>query len=208
MQLVELRVKEFADVMASDAPAPGGGSAAALAGALGAALTAMVGALTLGKKKYEDCQALAEEVQAGAVRLKDELTAAVDRDTEAFNVISAAFSMPKETEEEKTARSEAIQNGLAACIESPLTIMAMSHEALGLAERLLGGFNESAASDLGVSALMLRAGLLGAWLNVRINLGSLKDKEKAAVYEARAREILEKALPLADSIYRRIEEML
>lgn len=208
MKLVELSVKEFADIMASGAPAPGGGSAAALAGSLGAALTSMVCALTLGKKKYEAVRAQTEELGAAARGLKDALAGAVDRDTEAFNVISTAFSMPKETEEEKAARSEAIQNGLAACIESPLLIMEMSYQALCLAEQLLGGFNESAASDLGVSALMLRSGLLGAWLNVRINLGGLKDREKADLYEAQAKEILEKALPLADSLYQRIEEML
>ncbi|MBR0026085.1 MAG: cyclodeaminase/cyclohydrolase family protein, partial [Clostridia bacterium] len=109
MKLAELRVDEFASILASDAPAPGGGSAAALEGALGAALTAMVCSLTVGKKKYADYQELAEATQKKAGELKDRFIDVMDRDTEAFNIVSAAFGMPKETDEEKAARSAAIQ---------------------------------------------------------------------------------------------------
>ncbi len=177
MELIRLTVKDFADTMASDAPAPGGGSAAALAGALGAALTAMVSSLTIGKKKYAEHEAHAKEIQARASELKDLLLTAVDKDTEAFNIISDAFSMPKGTDEEKAARSAAIQAGLAACVESPLQIMTYSSEALHLIEASLGRFNTSAASDLGVAVLELRTAVLGAWLNVLINLSNMKDKD-------------------------------
>ena len=81
-------------------------------------------------------------------------------------------------------------------------------EVLRLAEQVIGGFNTSSASDLGVGVLLVRAGLSGAWLNVKINLGSLKDREKAAAYEAEARALLDEALPLADELYRQIEQML
>ncbi len=207
MELVKLTVEEFSKVMASDAPAPGGGSAAALAGALGSGLTAMVSALTIGKKKYADVQDLVTATQAKANALQEELVAAIDSDTEAFNVISAAFGMPKGTDEEKAARSAAIQEGLIACIESPLRIMELSAEAVKLAEGICGKANASAASDLGVSVLMLGTALRGAWLNVLINLGSLKDKEKAEVYRAKGEAILESA-GLSDKLFAKIEESL
>lgn len=104
MKLVEMKVNEFVDLMASDEPAPGGGSAAALEGALGAALTAMVCALTVGKKKYADVQELAIESQKKGNELKAQFVDVIDRDTEAFNAVSAVFAMPKDTDEEKAAR--------------------------------------------------------------------------------------------------------
>ena len=109
MKLVEMKGNEFVDLMASDEPAPGGGSAAALEGALGAALTAMVCALTVGKKKYADVQELAIESQKKGNELKAQFVDVIDRDTEAFNAVSAVFAMPKDTDEEKAARKAAIQ---------------------------------------------------------------------------------------------------
>ena len=207
-KLVDLAICDFSDVLASDAPAPGGGSCAALAGVLGTALSSMVAELTAGNKKYAEYEETARAAAKEAAALREKLTDAVDKDTEAFNIVSAAFGMPKETEEEKAARSLAIQEGLAACIESPLSIMELCRDGVLLVKGMMGRFNESAASDLGVAALMLRTGLLGAWLNVKINLGSLKDKEKAAAYEEKARAILSEALPAAEEIYKEIEASL
>ena len=201
MKLAELKTAEFVDLLASDAPAPGGGSAAALEGALGAALTAMVCGLTVGKKKYAEFQELAEEAQKKATDLKARFVDVMDRDTEAFNVVSAAFGMPKETDEEKAARSAAIQKGLEGCTKTPFEMMELAVETLELTASILGKSNDSAASDLGVSALSLRAAVQGAWLNVRINIGSLKNKELAADYQAKGEALLAKALPLADQIY-------
>ncbi len=207
-KLTQLTTESFTELLASDAPAPGGGSASALAAALGAALSGMVSELTLGKEKYAENAPLAESVREKALVLQKDLLTAVDKDTEAFNKVSAAFGMPKSTDEEKAARSAAIQEGLVACIESPLNVMDLCLQALRLTRRLVGHSNESAASDLGVSALMLEAGLKGAWLNVKINLGSLKDKEKAADYETRAKIILEEAAALAEETYLAIEASL
>ena len=201
MKLAELKTAEFVDLLASDAPAPGGGSAAALEGALGAALTAMVCGLTVGKKKYAEFQELAEEAQKKATDLKVRFVDVMDRDTEAFNVVSAAFGMPKETDEEKAARSAAIQKGLEGCTKTPFEMMELAVETLELTASILGKSNDSAASDLGVSALSLRAAVQGAWLNVLINIGSLKNKELAADYQAKGEALLAKALPLADQIY-------
>ena len=201
MKLAELKTAEFVDLLASDAPAPGGGSAAALEGALGAALTAMVCGLTVGKKKYAEFQELAEEAQKKATGLKVRFVDVMDRDTEAFNVVSAAFGMPKATDEEKAARSAAIQEGLKGCTKTPFEMMELAAETLELTASVLGKSNDSAASDLGVSALSLRAAIQGAWLNVLINIGSLKDTALAEDYRAKGEALLAKALPLADEIY-------
>ena len=208
MKLAELQVSAFADILASDAPAPGGGSAAALEGALGAALTAMVCSLTVGKKKYADYQTLAAQTQAKALELKGRFVDVMDRDTEAFNVVSAAFGMPKETDEEKAARSAAIQKGLEGCTETPFEMMELAVEALELTAAVLGKSNASAASDLGVSALSLRAAIQGAWLNVLINIGSLKNQELAEDYRKRGEALLARALPLADQIYDEVVKTL
>ena len=201
MKLAELTTAGFTDLLASDAPAPGGGSAAALEGALGAALTAMVCSLTVGKKKYAEHEELARSVQAKANELRTRFVDVMDRDTEAFNVVSAAFGMPKATDEEKAARSAAIQKGLEGCTRTPFEMMELAVETLELTASILGKSNDSAASDLGVSALSLRAAIQGAWLNVLINIGSLKNKELAEDYRQKGEALLAKALPLADEIY-------
>ena len=204
MDMTLATCREFVSVLASDAPAPGGGSAAALEGAIGAALTAMVCGLTKGKKKFAEFNDLAVEAEVKALALKDRFVDVMDRDTEAFNVVSAAFGMPKETDEEKAARSAAIQAGLVKCTETPFEMMQMATETLELTASILGKFNEAAASDLGVAALSLRSGIQGAWLNVLINIGTLKDKELAADFRAKGEALLAKALPLADHIYNTI----
>ena len=208
MKLSELKVTEFCDLLASDAPAPGGGSTAALEGALGAALTAMVCGLTKGKKKFAEFNDLAVEAEVKALALKDRFVDVMDRDTEAFNVVSAAFGMPKETDEEKAARSAAIQKGLEGCTATPFEMMEIAVETLELTDSILGKSNDSAASDLGVSALSLRAAVQGAWLNVLINIGSLKNKELAEDYRVKGEALLAKALPLADKIYAEVVTML
>ena len=208
MKLADLKVTEFVDLLASDAPAPGGGSAAALEGAGGAALTAMVCGLTKGKKKFAEFNDLAVEAEVKALALKDRFVDVMDRDTEAFNVVSAAFGMPKETDEEKAARSAAIQKGLEGCTATPFEMMEIAVETLELTDSILGKSNDSAASDLGVSALSLRAAIQGAWLNVLINIGSLKNKELAEDYRVKGEALLAKALPLADKIYAEVVTML
>ncbi|MBR6378318.1 MAG: cyclodeaminase/cyclohydrolase family protein [Oscillospiraceae bacterium] len=204
MELSELTVRSFANLLGSDAPAPGGGSAAALAGSLGAALSAMVSALTLGRKKYEDSQALAQEGFERASALKEAFLEAMERDTEVFNAFSAAMALPRESAEEKAARADAMQRALHDCIASPLRMMELSLEAIRLTEKLLGKTNVNALSDLGVAALMLEAAVRGAWLNVRINLGSLKDENAAKAYRTRGEALLEDTEVLAQAVYERV----
>lgn len=207
MKLADMQVTQFCDVLATDAPAPGGGSTAALEGALGAALTAMVcGLTTVGKsrEKYAEYQEFVLASQKKALDLKARFVDVMDRDTEAFNVVSAAFGMPKATDEEKAARSAAIQKGLEGCTRTPFEMMELAAETLELTAELLGKTNDSAASDLGVSALSMRAAIQGAWLNVLINIGSLKNKELAEDYRKKGEALLAKALPLADQIYQNV----
>lgn len=204
MKLAEMQVTEFVNLMASDAPAPGGGSAAALEGALGAALTAMVCALTVGKKKYADVQELAVESQKKAEDLKARFVDVMDRDTEAFNAVSAVFAMPKDTDEQKAARKAAMQEALKGCTKTPFEMMQLACETLELTRSLVGRLNASAASDLGCSALALRAAIQGAWLNVLINISGINDEAFAAEYRANGQALLDKALPLADEIYEEI----
>ena len=204
MKLAEMQVTEFVNLMASDAPAPGGGSAAALEGALGAALTAMVCALTVGKKKYADVQELAVESQKKAEDLKARFVDVMDRDTEAFNAVSAVFAMPKDTDEQKAARKAAMQEALKGCTKTPFEMMQLACETLELTRSLVGRLNASAASDLGCSALSLRAAIQGAWLNVLINISGIADEAFAAEYRKNGEAPLAKALPLADEIYEEI----
>lgn len=128
MELAELTVRGFTEEIASASPAPGGGSAAALAGAVGAALTAMVSGLTLGRKKYEAVQELALRAQAQADALRKRLLAAMEQDTQAFLQSARHYAMPKQTPEEKQARSSAIEQGLKACTQPPLAVMQLCAE--------------------------------------------------------------------------------
>lgn len=201
MLLAERQVDDFTKVLASDAPAPGGGSAAALSGAVGAALTAMVCTLTAGRKKYAEHEEFVLGVQAEAEALRAQFLDVMDRDTEAFLVISRAYGMPKATDEEKAVRSAAIQAGLVECIKTPMEMMELSLRTVQLTDSLLGRFNTSSASDLGVGALSLRAAVQGAWLNVLINIGSLKDRELADSYRAQGETLVQQVLALADHVY-------
>ncbi|MBR1673275.1 MAG: cyclodeaminase/cyclohydrolase family protein [Fretibacterium sp.] len=201
MSLAELQVSTFTERVASDVPAPGGGSVAALEGALGAALGVMAAQLTQGRKKYADFAEHAAEVEKKCEALRGRLLDAMERDNEAFNTVSAAFALPKETEEEKARRSAAIQEGLKVCTQTPLETMELCDEGLQLVASMMGRCNDSCVSDLGVAALSLKAGLQGAWLNVCINIASLKDKAFAGECREKGEALLARAIPAADECY-------
>lgn len=208
MELSELTVASFANLLGSDAPAPGGGSAAALQGALGAALCAMVSALTLGRKKYEDAQQLAEDGYARASELKDAFLSAMERDTEVFQDFSAALALPKTTEDERLARSERMQEALLRCTESPLSVMELCVQSLELTGSLLGKTNVNAVSDLGVAALSLGAALRSAWLNVLINLPGLRQPALADAFREKGEALLQQGVALSGEITRKVENSL
>lgn len=201
MELSELKVSEFIGLLASKAPAPGGGSAAALEGAIGAALGAMVCSLTIGKKKYAEHQELVTASNDSLNALASKYLDVMQRDTEAFNIVSAAFALPKGTESEKAARSAAIQEGLKVCTKTPFEMMELALETLKVVASLVGKSNAGASSDLGVAALSLRSAIQGAWLNVLINIGSIKDVELVNDYRAKGEKLLAESLKIADGIY-------
>jgi formiminotetrahydrofolate cyclodeaminase len=173
--LTEKTVTQFLDELASNSPAPGGGSVAALTGAAGAALASMVCNLTIGKKKYADVQNEMTVVLQQTEQLRKELALLIDKDTDAFNTVMAAFGLPKGTEQEQAARSAAIQEATKSATLVPLQVMKVCDQALAHALTVAKKGNKNSASDAGVAALMLRAGCAGAALNVRINLGGLTD---------------------------------
>ena len=174
-QLINLTLTEFADALGSDETAPGGGSAAALAGALGGALAVMVARLTLGRAKYAAHQDEMAAVEDRGDLLKTRLLALVDADTTAYNRIVDAYKLPKDTEAQKVQRTAAVQSALRIATEVPLAIAEACAEVLDLTVQVAAHGNRTAASDAAVGALLAHAGLLGAAHNVRINLGSLKD---------------------------------
>lgn len=204
MKLTDMQVKEFIDVLASDAPAPGGGSAAALAGAMGSGLAKMVASLTLGKPKYAEHEETVQKIFDRGGELTKQLTDAIDRDTESFDGVSAVFAMPKNTDEEKAARKEAMQKALKEATLVPYHTMELCLESLKVVEMGLGCTNTNAASDLGVASLNLKAAVQGAWLNVLINLAGIRDEEFVNEYRSKGEKILQEALPLADKIYTEI----
>ena len=208
MLLAQMEVETFTDVLSSNTPAPGGGSVAALEGAFGSALSAMVCQLTIGKKKYSDVELFAKEASAQAEQLKKTFLLAMEQDTEAFNELMGAYALPKATEEDKQKRSRAIQERMIACTKSPLKVMELTYEALLLTKSLLHKTNSNALSDLGVSALSLKAASQGAWLNVLINVNSIKDETIAKDLKSKGQTLLSKSIALADEIYLEIEQDL
>ncbi len=170
-------VNEFLNEVASNSPAPGGGSVSALAGSLGAALTSMVCRLTIGKKKYTDVQTEMESILKKSEELRSRLTSVIDEDTEAFGKVMAAFGMAKDTDEQKTVRNKAIQEATRSATLVPLTLMSLCEEGVQLARIVAEKGNKNSLSDAGVALLLLQAASNGAALNVRINLPGLEDQK-------------------------------
>lgn len=208
MKLIELKMNEYLDVLISDAPAPGGGSVSALAGAQGAALMAMVCDLTLAKEKLAEHHDLCRQLKTEATALYEGFARAVDEDTEAYNLVAAAFKMPKGTDEEKAARRKAIADGTLEATKVPLHVMEMASEGLKLAAKLQGNYNRNCDSDYGVGVLNLVTCMRGAWLNVKINLPGVKDEALAAEYEEAGRKMLAEGEATAERIYGEIEAAL
>ena len=185
-KLTALTVKGFADETLRESPAPGGGSVAAYMGALGAALGTMVANLSAHKPGWDDRWEEFSRWADKGVELEAELLHLVDEDTEAFNRIMAAFGMPKNTDEDKRLRSEAIQKATLFAAQVPLETMKASFKAFEICKAMAETGNPNSVSDAGVGALAARAAVLGAGLNVKINASSLKDKaqEEALINEA------------------------
>lgn len=194
----------FIDRLASGDPTPGGGSAAAMAGAAGAALVAMLSRLTVGRKRYADAEARMQAILERAEELRAALTALVQEDAAAFDQVSAAYRLPKASEEELAARAAAIQAALKAATLTPLHTAQACTEVLALAEEAVVRGNVNATTDGGVGALLAHAGLQGAVWNVQVNLGSIED----AVFVEEARRVADQSLADGQASLDRVRQTL
>ena len=193
-ELKDLTVEEFAARTASSAPVPGGGSVAALAGALAAALSEMVANLTIGKVKYAGVEEEMRQLAERGSKLRLELLEGIRKDSTSFGLYMEALAMPKATEEEKIVRREAMQRGLRAATEAPLDIAEAAAGIFPIAEAVVLRGNTGAVTDGLVSAMLARTAVLSALLNVKINLGSIKEEAFAAATAARVKELEKLAL--------------
>jgi glutamate formiminotransferase/formiminotetrahydrofolate cyclodeaminase len=187
--LAKMNLREFCNETLSDSPAPGGGSVAALMGALGASLGGMVANLSAGKRGWDDKLEYFSNWAVKAQQLKDELLSLVDEDTGAFNKVMDAFALPKESAEEKAARAAAIQQATKYAADVPLKVMETASKSYELLAEMAEKGNPASVSDVGVGALATRACIEGAALNVRINLVQLKDEKFKAALTQRIRKI-------------------
>jgi glutamate formiminotransferase/formiminotetrahydrofolate cyclodeaminase len=175
-KLVNMQLNAFADETASESPAPGGGSIAAYVGTLGASLTTMVANLSAHKKGWDDrWQEFSNWAEKGQT-IKNELLQLVDADTNAFNKIMEAMALPKTTEEEKTKRTEAVQQATKYAIEIPFKVMQTAAAGMAIAKAMAQTGNPNSVSDAGVGALCIRTAVMGAFMNVRINASGYSDK--------------------------------
>lgn len=204
--LMELKVDRFLQELASDSPAPGGGSVAALSAALGAALVAMVCRLTIDKPKYADVREQLQDIMSQADDLRQKFSGLVEADSEAFNAVMSAFRLPKETEDQKRERSSAIQQATRRATEVPLEVLSLSARLLEISRVVAEKGNVNSVSDAGVAAEMARGAARGATLNVLINLGSLKDEAFVAGVRQRLSEIAAEVNELYDSVSRMVED--
>ena len=206
--LTELTVKDFLNKVAGSDPVPGGGSIAALNGALASALAAMVANLTIGKKKYaevqEDMQAIAQEAE----ELMTAFTADIDRDSDAYDRVFACFKMPKETDEEKAARSAAIQEATTYAAQVPLEVARRACALMPRIAEVARRGNQNAVTDACVAMMSARNAVLAAVLNVRINLSSLKDQALVARLQAEADELEQQATAREQELLAEVKTML
>jgi len=202
--LVKMNLRELCNETLSDSPAPGGGSVAALMGALGASLGGMVANLSAGKRGWDDKLEYFSDWAVKAQQLKDQLLSLVDEDTAAFNRVMDTFALPKDSAEEKKARSTAIEEATKHAAEVPLKVMETASKSYELLSEMAAKGNPASISDVGVGALATRACIEGAALNVRINLAQLKDEKFKTALANKVQEISESS----DTQFKKISEIV
>jgi len=194
--LLDLNLREFANELSMDSPAPGGGSTAALCGALSASLSSMVSNLTVGKKEYEDVQKDVKDFAVKAQSLKDDFLSAVDLDTEAFNNLMEAFRLKKKTEEQKKESEQAIEEATKEATLIPFEVLKKSVEALELAKQVALKGNRNSLSDAGVAGLAAQTAAEGAYYNIKINLPNIQDEKFKSKITKEATSLRNKAVKL------------
>jgi formiminotetrahydrofolate cyclodeaminase len=194
----------FLDDLASERPTPGGGGAAAVCGAIGAALVSMVANLTIGKKNYEAVWEDLEAVNAKAEALRAELTGAIEEDVVAFNSVMGAYGLPRATDEEKAERTASIQAALKDATLAPLRAVKACFEVMRLSAAVAEKGNLNVISDAGVAVLSANAGLRSAALNVFINAKAIKDRDFAEKQIAEVKALLDQAAETTESVYQTV----
>jgi formiminotetrahydrofolate cyclodeaminase len=207
-KVVKMNIKMFLDELASNSPAPGGGSVAALSGALGAALSSMVCHLTIGKQGYEPVQDEILEMLHKSEELRKHLTDLIDKDTEAFNEVITAMNLPKETEEQKHQRQQVMQTALKHAADVPMETARTCVQVMDIARVIAEKGNKNSISDAAVSVLMAQAGVQAAMLNVRINLSSIKDTDYVQKISTELHELLQNAMEKTAAILGIVETSL
>lgn len=202
----DMSIEAFLEALAARQSTPGGGSAAAVSAAMGAALISMVANFTVGKKGCDEAEAA--RILARSERLRLDLTAAIKADVDAFNQVMAAYGMPRESEAEKAARGPAIQAALKAATDAPLECARLSREVIELSRSAAETGNVNVISDAGVAALTGYAGLKSAALNVYINIGNIKDREFAEDRRARLTSCLAGMEALKEEVYELVKDRL
>ncbi len=194
----------FLDDLASERPTPGGGGAAAVCGAIGAALVSMVANLTIGKKNYEAVSEDLKAVNEKAGLLRAELTRAIEEDVAAFNAVMGAYGLPRATDEDKAKRTAAIQVALKDATLAPLRAVKACFEVVRLSSDVAEKGNLNVISDAGVAALAANAGLRSAALNVFINAKAIKDRDFAEKQLAEVNALLAQAAEMTEQVYRTV----
>ena len=208
MELMNLSCEVFLEDLAGSAPAPGGGGAAALVGAAGAALGNMVGSLTVGKKKYAAVEADILILNRRAAALRKRLEGLVQADADAFAPLAAAYKLPKETPEQQAHKAAVLETVLEGACAVPLEIMSACCEGIALAAEYAEKGSVMAVSDAGCAALFCKAALQAAGLNVSINTRLMADKAHAAGLNAQSDAMLAEFVPQADQIYEKLTHSL
>lgn len=208
MELMNLSCEAFLEDLAGNAPAPGGGGAAALVGAAGAALGNMVGSLTVGKKKYAAVEADILVLNRRAAALRKRLEGLVQADADAFTPLAAAYKLPKETPEQQAHKAAVLETALEGACAVPLEIMSACCEGITLAAEYAEKGSVMAVSDAGCAALFCKAALQAAGLNVSINTRLMADNAHAAALNAQADAMLSEFVPQADQIYEKLTHSL
>lgn len=208
MELIQQRCEVFLADLASNSPAPGGGGAAALVGAVGVALGNMVGSLTIGKKKYADVEPQIQSLNARAEALRRHLEQLVQADADAFTPLAAAYRLPKDTPEQAAHKAEVLAQALDGACAVPLDIMSACCEGITLAQEYAAKGSVLAVSDAGCAALFCKAALQAAALNVSINTQLMADKAHAAALNAKADAMLAEFVPIADTVYDKLSHQL
>jgi len=201
MTVRDLKLNEFLAELGSKSATPGGGGAAAVLGAVGAALSGMVAHLTIGKKKHAALEADMQALLARADTLRDRLVEAVDADADAFDTLMGAYGLPKQSEQEIAARDTAIQDALGLAIAAPLHCARLCREAIDLAVEASTKGNRSVVSDGGVAVLAAHAGLRSSALNVLVNVKLLTDRTRATPVIAELERLLDGAAALTEKTY-------